>query len=80
MVFVTNRGFIEKNSLFSIKTTFTFLEKTQIRILGFRKKKRFLEKKRDPWIQNQFRSIGRGLCDGNCNYIFYKIDFLGVEI
>ena len=34
-VFVTNGGFLEKKSLFSIKTTFTFLEKTQIPNIGF---------------------------------------------
>ena len=33
-VFVTNGGFLEKNSLFSIKTTFAFLEKTKIPDMG----------------------------------------------
>ena len=37
-VFVTNGGFLEKDSLFSIKTTFAFLKKTQIPNIGFQKK------------------------------------------
>jgi len=45
-VFVTNGGFLEeKNSLFSIKTTFAFLEKLKSWTLGF-EKKRFLEEKK----------------------------------
>ena len=44
-VFVTNGGFIEKNSLFSINTTFTFLEKNSNPEYWVLEKKRFLETK-----------------------------------
>ena len=45
--FCNKRGLFRKKSLFSIKTTFTFLEKLKSQILGFRKKSDF-GKNRDP--------------------------------
>ena len=43
--FCNKRGLFRKKSLFSIKTTFTFLEKTQIPNIGFQKKTDFWKKK-----------------------------------
>ena len=42
--FCNKRGLFRKKSLFSIKTAFTFLEKTQIPNIGFYKKTNFFEK------------------------------------
>jgi len=44
--FCNKRGFLEeKNSLFSIKTTFAFLEKLKSWTLGFREKKTIFGRK-----------------------------------
>ena len=45
--FCIKRSFLEKNSLFSIKTTFAFIKKLKSRLLRFRKKNDFW-KNRDP--------------------------------
>ena len=47
-VFVSNGGFLEKSSHFSIKTIFAFLENPQISNIGFKRKTRFLEKIETP--------------------------------
>ena len=46
--FCNKRGLFRKKSLFSIKTAFTFLEKTQIPNIGFYKKTYFFEKIETP--------------------------------